>query len=108
MSVTQFATLVRLEPPAVNPSFDALRSRRAIDFALAGRVLTRNWFCHYCGFVPSGATDNAVRAAIEDHWGHVNAHADIATDPHFEDARIEALLADQPFTLTRLPAPVEG
>lgn len=104
-----FAPLVRIDLPAPSQamSFEQLRARRAIDFALAGRVLTRDWFCHHCGFVPSGATEDAVRAAIDAHWRYVGT-LNTRTDPHFEDARMEALLTDQPFDTARLTAPLES
>lgn len=108
MSSTQFAPLVHLEAPPAEPSREELRTRRAIDFALQGCVATRAWFCHHCGFVPSGASDTAVMAAIDAHWQHVAKHADRATDPHFEDARLDALLTDQPFDAARFTALAEG
>lgn len=86
---------------------DEFRARRVIDFALAGRVLTRDWFCHHCGFIPSGATEEAVRAAIADHWRYVGT-LNTLTDPHFEDARLEALLTDQPLDTARFTASLES
>lgn len=86
-----FPLLVRLDPPTCEPA--ALRVRRTIDFALEGGVSTRAWFCHHCDFAPSGAPEGAVLAAIDAHWRYLNAHADRATDPHFDEARLDALLA---------------
>lgn len=102
------APLVRIDlpAPAQEMSFEQLRTLRVIEHALQGRVCTCDWFCHHCGYTPSGVSETAVMAAIDAHWQYVGKHADRATDPHFEDARLEALLTDQPFDMTRFTAPL--
>lgn len=72
----------------------ATRNRRAMRFALCGPLArAAAWPCHYCSFVARGATDAGIQAAMDAHARYVNAHGDRATDPHFEDVRMDALLS---------------
>lgn len=49
--------------------------------------------CLICEMPAVGRSEAAVAAAILDHVHYVNAQADRATDPHFEAARLNALVA---------------
>lgn len=48
--------------------------------------------CLNCAFVVSAVTHRGLREAMEAHTDYVNATADRASDPHFEDLRLEALM----------------
>lgn len=48
--------------------------------------------CTCCEHPVSATTPAHLQAAMEAHVAYVNATADRATDPHFEDARLDALL----------------
>lgn len=50
--------------------------------------------CTCCEHPISAVTPEALARAMVDHAGYVNATADRATDPHFEDARRDALITD--------------
>lgn len=50
--------------------------------------------CLVCGHPLVAETPDALTAAGQDHADYVNASADRATDPHFEDIRREALITD--------------
>lgn len=72
----------------------AFRNQRAMRFALRGPLARpAAWACLCCSFVARGATDAGIQAAMDAHARYVNAHGDRATDPHFEDVRMDALLS---------------
>lgn len=56
-------------------------------------VRRMDWRCHVCSHVVSAMTQQGVQDAMDEHALHVNRTADHQTDPHFEDARLDALIA---------------
>lgn len=54
--------------------------------------LLHRYPCLECAHVVIARTERAAEAAMQDHADHVNSHADKSTDPHFEDARLDALI----------------
>lgn len=55
---------------------------------------TLTWRCHDCDMPFAAATEGALVHAFEAHVRYVNAHGDRASDPHFADQRLDALVAD--------------
>lgn len=49
--------------------------------------------CVDCDMPFAAATEAALVHAFDAHVRYVNAHGDRATDPHFEDQRLDALVA---------------
>jgi hypothetical protein len=51
------------------------------------------WSCHCCDFRASAFGERQLAAAMDAHADFVNLTKDRATDPHFTDARLSALVA---------------
>ena len=49
--------------------------------------------CLVCDHPMSALSNEAFREAVQAHVDYVNARLDPATDDHFEDGRLDALLA---------------
>lgn len=89
-------TELKFRADAFEQVFDPqrLRNQRAIRFVLSWPAVgSQQWPCLYCPFIARGATEVALHVAMDAHARYVNAHADRATDPHFEDVRIDGLLS---------------
>lgn len=50
--------------------------------------------CTSCEHAISATTPEALHLAMRDHAEYINLTADRLTDPHFEDARMNALITD--------------
>lgn len=50
--------------------------------------------CTCCEHPVVALTSEALHLGMRDHAEYVNATADRLTDPHFEDARMDALITD--------------
>lgn len=50
------------------------------------------WSCHCCPHPVSAVSDDALKAAMDDHARYVNATVDRTTDPHFAEHRLDALI----------------
>lgn len=50
------------------------------------------WGCLCCPFRASAVSEHALVDALDAHTAYVNTHADRATDPHFAEVRMEALI----------------
>ena len=48
--------------------------------------------CLCCDFVANAASEAAVQHGMDAHARYLNAHADRATDPHFEEQRLNAAI----------------
>lgn len=63
---------------------------------LVGKILPTSlpveWSCHCCDFRLRAMSEGALEAALDAHAAYVNATKDPATDPHFAEIRLNALL----------------
>ncbi len=52
-----------------------------------------SWACIHCDHPVTTLTAVALDAAMEDHYRYVRHTADRAEDPHYEDERLDRLMA---------------
>lgn len=50
------------------------------------------WSCHVCNHQVSAMSESGVAAAMDEHQTYVNRLLDPLTDPHFKEARLDALM----------------
>ena len=49
--------------------------------------------CLYCPYVATALSVGALFMAMQDHADYVNIHANQEDDPHFEEIRLDKLIA---------------
>lgn len=67
--------------------------RLIVPARLAATPVRWTWPCYGCERVFAAASEEALKHALDAHSRYINAHADRATDPHFDEMRLDALLA---------------